>query len=53
MTQKMRMTTIWLSPDTYRKLLLVEREFITKKGCNTNPNDAIKELIELWKKHKP
>jgi|Deesub1362A_J573_1020465.scaffolds.fasta_scaffold01420_8 hypothetical protein len=46
----MRMTTIWLSPDTYRKLLLVEKEIIARKGCNTNPNGAIRELIEFLEK---
>jgi len=52
MIEKMRMTTIWISPDTYQKLLHVERVLITKNGRNINPSDAIKELIEFWKKHQ-
>jgi len=51
MPEKMRLTTIWVSPDTYRNLLRVERVLITKNGGNINPDDAIKELIEFWKKH--
>jgi predicted CopG family antitoxin len=50
--EKMRMTTIWISPDIYQKLLQVERTLITKNGRNINPSDAVKELIEFWKKHQ-
>jgi len=53
MTDKMRMTTIWISPDTYQKLLHVERVLITKNGRSINPSDAVKELIEFWKKQQP
>jgi len=52
MTQKMRMTTIWISPDTYQKLLYVERVLIRKNGGSINPSDVVKELIEFWKKHQ-
>jgi len=52
MTEKMRMTTIWISPDTYQKLLYVEKVLITKNGRSINPSDVVKELIEFWKKHQ-
>ena len=48
-----RMTTIWLSPRTYRKLLQVERELVAKNGCKTNPDEAVREMIEFWKTQKP
>jgi predicted CopG family antitoxin len=53
MTEKMRMTAIWISPDTYQKLLYVERVLITKNGRSTNPSDVVEELVEFWKKHRP
>jgi predicted CopG family antitoxin len=53
MIEKMRMTTIWVSPDTYRKLLEVERVLVTKNNCTASPDDAVRELIEFWKKHQP
>ncbi len=52
MIGKMRMTTIWISPDTYPKLLYVEKILITKNGRCINPNDVVEELIEFWKKHQ-
>jgi len=52
MIEKMRLTTIWVSPDTYRKLLQVERVLVTKNGGTINPDDAVRELIEFWKKHQ-
>jgi len=52
MEEKMRLTTIWISPDTYRKLLQVERILIRKNGRSINPDDAVKELIEFWKKRR-
>jgi predicted CopG family antitoxin len=52
MTENMRMTTIWISPDTYQKLLYVEGFLITKNGRSANPSDVVKELIEFWKKHR-
>jgi len=52
MTEKTRITAIWISPDTYQKLLYVERVLITKNGRSTNPSDVVKELIEFWKKHR-
>jgi len=47
MTEKTRMTAIWISPYTYQKLLYVERVLITKNGRSTNPGDVVKELIEF------
>jgi len=52
MIEKMRLTTIWVSPDTYRKLLEVERVLVTKNSGTTSPDDAVRELIEFWKKHQ-
>jgi len=52
MTEKMRLTTIWVSPDTYRKLLQVERVLVTKNGGIINPDDTVRELIEFWKKYQ-
>jgi len=46
------MTTIWVSPDTYQKLLQIENVLITKNGHDINPDDAVKELIEFWKRHQ-
>jgi len=48
-----RMTKIWLSPSTYRKLLQVERELVAIRGCKTNPDEAIREIIEFWRTQKP
>ncbi len=48
----MRMTAIWISQDTYRRLLHVERVLITENEHSINPSDAVKELIEFWKKHR-
>jgi predicted CopG family antitoxin len=52
MTEKMRMTTIWISTDTYQKLLYVEKVLITKNGRNIIPSDVVEGLIEFWKKHQ-
>jgi predicted CopG family antitoxin len=52
MTERMRMTAIWISPDVYQKLLHVERVVITKNGRSINLGDVAKELIEFWKKHQ-
>jgi len=52
MTEKLMLTTIWVSPDTYRKLLQVERAIATKNGGTINPDDAVRKLIEFWKKHQ-
>jgi hypothetical protein len=52
MKEKMRLTTIWVSPDTYKKLLQVERSLVTKNDGTVNPDDAVRELVEFWKKHQ-
>jgi len=49
MARKEKMTTIWVSWDTYRQLLEVKGALIDKDGCARNPDDVIRELIESWK----
>ena len=51
--EKTELTMVWLSPDTFRKLLQVEKILIRKNGDIINPSEAVKELIEFWKKHQP
>ena len=50
MIEKMRSTAIWVSPDTYRELLQIEKILLTQNGASINPSDAIRELIKSWKK---
>jgi predicted CopG family antitoxin len=52
MQENMRLTTIWVSQDTYQKLLQIERVLIKKNRHSVNPDDAVKELIEFWKKRQ-
>jgi len=49
MVKKGKMTTIWVSWDTYRRLLEVKGFLMGKDGCPRNPDDVIRELIEFWK----
>jgi len=49
MARKEKMTTIWVSWDTYRRLLEVKGALMGKDGCARNPDDVIRELIESWK----
>ena len=49
MARKEKMTTIWVSWDTYRQLLEVKGVLVGKDGCARNPDDVIVELIEFWK----
>jgi len=49
MARKEKMTTIWVSWDTYRRLLEVKGVLMSKDGCTRNPDDVIRELIESWK----
>ena len=51
MTEKEKMTTIWISWDTYRKILRVKAEMMKINCHSRNPDEVIKELIEFWKKH--
>jgi len=50
--EDVRMTTIWISPDAYQRLLQVERILITKNNRSINPSDTVTELIEFWEKHQ-
>jgi len=43
------MTTIWVSWDTYRRLLEVKGALIGRDGRARNPDDVLRELIEFWK----
>ena len=49
MAKKEKMTTIWVSWDTYRRLLEVKGALMSKDGCARSPDDVIHELIEFWK----
>lgn len=47
MTEKERMTTIWVSWDTYRKILKVKAEMMKIDGHARNPDSVVRELIEI------
>ena len=47
MTEEEKMTKIWITWDTYRKLLQVKGALKLK-----NPDETINELVEFWKKHQ-
>ena len=49
MAKKEKMTTIWVSWDTYRRLLEVKGVLMDKDSRVRSPNDVIHELIEFWK----
>jgi len=49
MAKKEKMTTIWVSWDTYRRLLEVKGALMSKDGCARSPDDVIRELVEFWK----
>jgi len=49
MAKKGKMTTIWVSPNTYRRLLEVKGVLIGKDGRPRSPDDVILELVEFWK----
>jgi hypothetical protein len=53
MSEKEKMTTIWISWNTYRKILKVKAEMMKTNGRSRNPDEVIKELIKFWKKHQP
>ena len=50
MVKKEKMTTVWVSWDTYRQLLGVKGVLVGRDGCARNPDDVIRELVEFWKK---
>lgn len=49
MAKKGKMTTIWVSRDTYRRLLEVKDVLVGKDGCTRSSDDVILELVEFWK----
>jgi len=49
MATKKKITTIWVSWDTYRRLLEVKGVLMGRNGCARSPDDVICELIEFWK----
>jgi hypothetical protein len=53
MSQKEKMTSIWISWDTYRKILKVKAKMMKTNGKTRNPDEVIKEIIEFWNKHQP
>jgi DUF438 domain-containing protein len=48
-----KMTALWVSWDTYRKILKVKAKMMKTNGKTRNPDEVIKELIEFWNKHQP
>ena len=45
--------TIWISNDTFRKLIQVRYALTKNDGKARNPDDVVRELIELfWKEHE-
>ena len=51
MSEEKRMTTVWISWDTYRGLLQVKGALRRIDGKTRTPGEVIKELIQFWKKH--
>jgi hypothetical protein len=45
------MTQVWVSWDTYRRLLTVRGILRRSDGKTRNVDEVITELIEFWKKH--
>jgi hypothetical protein len=43
---------IWVSHDTYRKLLKVKYALYKKDHKPRNPNEVVDKLIEFWKKNQ-
>ena len=51
MSQEKRMTQVWVSWETYRRLLAVRGIMQKTDGKIRNMDEVITELIEFWKKH--
>ena len=51
MSEEKRMTQVWVSWDTYRRLLTVRGILRRSDGKTRNVDEVITELIEFWKKH--
>ena len=50
MSAKKRMTEVWVSLETYRRLLAVRGAMHRADGKIRNMDEVIAELIEFWKK---
>jgi hypothetical protein len=48
-----KMTALWVSWDTYRKILKVKAQMMKINGKTRNSDEVIKELIKFWNKHQP
>lgn len=51
MSEEKRMTQVWVSWETYRRLLAVRGAMRKADGKIRNMDEVIAELIEFWKKH--
>ena len=49
MAKREKMTTLWVSWDTYRKLLEVKGVLMARDGFARSPDDVLRELIDFWK----
>ena len=49
MAKKEKMTAIWVSWDTYRRLIEIKGALMDKDGRVRSPDDVIRELVEFWK----
>jgi len=45
------MTQVWISWETYRRLLAVRGELQRRDGKIRNMNEAVSELIAFWKEY--
>lgn len=51
MSKEKRMTQVWVSWNTYRRLLAVRGAIHRADGKIRNMDEVIAELIEFWKTH--
>jgi len=51
MSREKGMTQVWVSWDTYRRLLAVRGELRRRDGKIRNMDETIAELVDFWKKH--
>lgn len=52
MSEEKRMTQVWVSWETYRRLLTVRGVLRSSDGKIRDMDEVISELIEFWKKHQ-
>ena len=45
------MTQVWVSWETYRRLLAIRGELQRRDGKIRNTDEVINELIAFWKEH--